>query len=229
MPSAYDPNGNLITSPGNPLSTIKSFTSSGTYTPNSNVKMISVLVVAGGGGGGSGGGISGNTFGGGGGGGGSYFQKAYNPVVTTYVVGVGGAGAGAGTSTPSVTGGTSSFGNDSALGGTGGGNANSNITPGAAGQGGANPAIADAYFSSGGQGGWQGANAAITGFGGDSFFKSTYRPAPTASGTLITPTNCPATDYGCGGCGSKNASSGTPNAVKGGDGAGGIIIITEYY
>jgi prepilin-type N-terminal cleavage/methylation domain-containing protein len=108
--------GGVVTDFGNYI--IHAFTSSGTYTVNSDHE-IDVLVVAGGGGGGSGG----SSAGGGGGAGGLIFTENYSVSTGTISVTVGAGGDGGVRSTSpqyGLKGGDSSFGAIVASGGGGG-------------------------------------------------------------------------------------------------------------
>jgi fumarate reductase subunit D len=83
--------GGTITSSGSYI--IHTFTSSGTFTANSNCNTVEVLVVAGGGGGGA-------AYGGGGGAGGLIYNSSFAISAQAYTVTVGAGGAGA----PAVSG-----------------------------------------------------------------------------------------------------------------------------
>jgi hypothetical protein len=254
MVQAYDPNGNLIgdgffitntpstsgqeliststttaqwTTISNPTVTIFNTAGTFSYTSPANCKYIDVLTVAGGGGGGGGGTTApadGQTSGGGGGGGAS-FRKIYSPALSkTVVVGAGGNGMAITTVTPTGTntGGTSSYDTDSVSGGTGG---YGGTVRGSGGLGGLVSA-SGAYFSTSGQYGEQGFNTSAVGGGGHSVFMNQNRSQVQTTTVTIQGINANAFDYGCGGGAGKNSLAG---AATGGNGAGGIVIIREFY
>ncbi|MFA5772506.1 MAG: DUF2341 domain-containing protein [Thermoplasmata archaeon] len=132
---------------------IHTFTSSGTFTPNS-ARNVQTLVVAGGGGGGM-------DMGGGGGGGGVIYNSAYAVTAQAYTVTVGAGGNGAPAAStggqPSghqytisaTNGGNSVFGTLTAIGGGRGGSSYYPYTPGAAGASGGSGGGASGYSDGG--------------------------------------------------------------------------------
>ena len=210
---------------------IQTFVASGTYTPTAGTKYCIVELLGGGGGGG--GAVQSITTGSsaaGGGGAGGYIRKLY-PVATitglSITVGGGGAGGTAGTNT-GTTGGASVLGvllqSNGGSGGLGGANVLvTNETNTAGGSGGAaaggdlnipgSPGLAGYAF-----GGW-----IICGIGANSI----YGNGGAAGGIGSTGSvGVAATGFGAGGSGAT--SRGTSISVAGGNGSGGIVIITEY-
>lgn len=229
--------------------TIHTFTSSGTFTPNTS-GAVDVLVIGGGGGGGSGNSTT-CVMGGGGGAGGFVYQSGVSVTAKAYSVTVGGGGAGgsSGALNNGVSGSTSAFNSVTAAGGGGGGYGNcsgsgGNGSAGASGGGGGygtngpgantggagtsgqghNGAASQTGGTSGGGGGAGG--AATTGIGGAGLSNS-------ISGSAVT--------YAAGGQGNTNgltsgvtsppAPSNTGNggaggwSATGGNGGSGIVII----
>lgn len=212
--------------------TTQVFTASGTYTPTVGMKYCTIEVVGGGaGGGGSATTAAMEVSGGGGGGSGGYARKTVNSsiigVSKAVTVGAGGAGgnntgsdgaAGNATSVGvivSASGGTggegglslSTYGNEGGVGGVGAnGDFNAHGGPGQLGMGSFVGAIA--FSGAGGN--------SIFGGGGVGRTAQTGIPTPGFNGTA----------YGGGGSGATSTQGDAGEA--GGNGASGIVIITEY-
>jgi hypothetical protein len=205
---------------------------SATYTPTSGTRSIYVEVIGAGGGGGGvdGQGAGTNALSASGAGGGYAAILITNMSQTfTYTIGAGGSGGAAGNNSGSA-GGTSSFigsttGTISATGGSGGDGDNGNntfpkITQGVAGGSGSGGTVNYA-------GSWS-SNAVSTAIG--SLDRSTAGAAPTIGGGAIGPnaaTGTNGTNYGEGGTGTSVSAAGANYA--GGDGASGVIRITEFF
>lgn len=201
--------------------TVRTLTSSGTWTKPGGLVWLQVEVQGGGGAGGRR--TTGGNFGSGGGGGG-YARKVLPAAVVgntvSVTVGTGGAGTAAsdtggsgGASTFPVSGGTNVVGN----GGAGGTAATGSTATGGSGGTGTGGDL----NVTGGTGGGRGATSSAAGGGGGSFFGGgapALRPTVAAAGPA-------ATTFGGGGAG----SFGTASNQAGGDGAGGIVIVTEHY
>lgn len=205
------------------------FTSSGTYTPTTGMLFCDIQVVGGGGGGG---GCAATPAGAGaagaGGGAGGYAQGIFSAatigVSQTVTIGAAGAGGAAGVN-GGGTGGTSSVGIlITATGGTGGvgGPATANAASAPPGVGGTGT-LGD-FQTSGGVGDSglvaSAGNTTIGGFGGSSFYGGGAAPSATSAGNN-------AFSFGGGGGGASNAPS-AGAALAGGNGAKGVVIITEY-
>lgn len=208
---------------------IQTFTSGGTYTPTTGMLYCIIEVVGNGGGGGGVAATTGGTFAGaGGGGGGEYARGVFsaatigaNQTITFGATGTGGtAGANAGTS-----GGTVEVGAlISAAGGTGGlgGGASTSTSSlgGAGGTGGSGGSFRSPGFIGSPSITSIGGAFLIGGMGGDSFFGAGANCSNTsAAGTS-------GLGYGSGGSGAVNSISQAARA--GGDGATGIVVITEF-
>ena len=183
---------------------VVTFTSSGTWTKDAGLKYVTVELVGGGGKGGAG-----NTSGesGGGGGGGGYSRRTIlaSALGSTETVTIGAGSTGSG-------GGTTSFG--SLCSATGGSDGESSATGSDGGAGGVG---STGDINSYGQGGGAGNAATGTGgLGGNSFFGGGARGVYGEAGVA-------GFVYGGGGSGSQD------NASAGGNGAAGIVIVTEYY
>lgn len=222
--NATSATGGTITTSGN--FTIHTFTSSGTFTPNSSGD-VEALVVGGGGGGGK------HTGGGGGAGGMLTGSSAVTP--QTYTVTVGGGGTGATANTPKgVNGANSVFSSLTAVGGGGGGSVNSSGSTGGSGGGGSRVA---GGAGTGGQG-YRGGNASgVIGAGGGGAGASGTDVAqpgtPNGGNGISSSISGVAVTYagGGGGAGERSYSvsgaggsggggaGGTPNSGNGGEGA----------
>ncbi len=201
-------------------------TQSGTHTVKNQwlkpdgLQYVEVEVVGAGGGGG---GADNATAGGGGGGGGGYAKErilaASLSATEAVTVGRGGTG-GANTGGNGTAGGDSSFG--SFLSATGGGLGNGDNTGGAAagGSGGTGSGGDLNLSGSNGSSGFGLTGAGSSGKGGDSFYgfggAAIIGSSAGSAGSL----------YGGGGGG---AASNSASGNIGGDGAHGVVIITEYY
>lgn len=214
--------------------TIQIFTTgTGTYTTPANIKAILVEAIGGGGGGGGASSTgAGQASGGNGGGGGAYARKLiFNPAASyAYVVGGGGGGGGAIAGSP---------GSDTTFGAT--------VVVAKAGSGGGIQGVTaiPSYGSSGGIGGSgagstgdvtiSGGNgspaifpAAAAVWGGEGGETPGFSPR-TPFGAVASGANGAAgANYGGGGAGAVNSASQGPGRT-GGNGAGGLIIVTEFY
>jgi hypothetical protein len=227
---AVDANG-FVQLAGGTTSAIKSvtrqvFTTTGTYTPTTNMVYCDIEVVGGGGGGG---GVAGsiNATGGGGAGGGyakGIFSAATIGASKSVTIGAAGT-AGANTGGDGGTGGTTSV--DaliSATGGLGGGGATVNaVQAGRAGGSGTNGDF-QTTGAPGGIGYILVGNGAIGGIGGSSFFGGGANVASAGAGSGIGGNN--AVSYGGGGGGALVTAGVSGQA--GGAGFKGLVIITEY-
>jgi len=227
---AVDANG-FVQLAGGTTSAIKSvtrqvFTTTGTYTPTTNMVYCDIEVVGGGGGGG---GVAGsiNATGGGGAGGGyakGIFSAATIGASKSVTIGAAGT-AGANTGGDGGTGGTTSV--DaliSATGGLGGGGATVNaVQAGRAGGSGTNGDF-QTTGAPGGIGYILVGNGAIGGIGGSSFFGGGANVASAGAGVGIGGNN--AVSYGGGGGGALVTAGVSGQA--GGAGFKGLVIITEY-
>lgn len=190
---------------------VVTFTSSGTWTKDANLKYVVVEVI---GGGGAGGGMSNVGRGGGGGGAGGFSRKTIlsSALGSTETVTIGAGGTGVSGSTGN-NGSTTSFGaHCSATGGTGG-EGGAGATPGTGGTG------ASGDFNISGQGGGSGSvSLGIAGSGGNSHFGG-GGPGQDSTGNGVAGTS------GGGGGGAVSGGS----AQTGGNGGNGIVVVTEYY
>lgn len=211
-----------------------------TYTPTANMKYCIIEVIGGGAGGGAipaGGG--GNSISGSGGGAGGYSRGVYSAAQIgaskTVTIGNGGVGGTAGAN-PGASGGTSSVNTAPVIQATGGSGGN----PGAAnfgvasigGQGGVG---SGGILSISGESGYVATSVnslpnffwAVGGGGGSSFYGGGAVEV-AAGGTTSLPGNS-AGNYGGGGSGAASSSSGAGIAAQaGGNGANGVVIITEF-
>lgn len=215
---------------------IQVFTSSGTYTPTSGMKYCIVECVgAGGGGGGVQSAGSPNAGGGGGGGAGGYARKRCTAAdigaSKTVTVGAAGGGASAGFNTGSTGGATSVGALVSANGGGGGSPGGANSQTGTGGAGGTASGDFGVAGAPGGIGDGAATNAVnVQGgagapgpFGGG----AVATLASNGTSTATNGNNAPATGYGGGGGGAVFTAVGGSDRA-GGNGAGGIVIITEF-
>jgi hypothetical protein len=213
-------------------------TSGSTYTVPSNLLYASITVVGGGGGGGSGDctdSAASNAGAGGGGGGTSlkFFTKAEIGTSVTYAIGAGGAGGPGNAASTGTTGGTTTFtpnGTGSAVsvtGGAGGVGVSSGATSNSAagGSGGVGSGGDIDLKGADGSPGISYSTDAIGGNGGGSYFGGGGAGA-TRQATGASP-GVTATSFGAGGGGGASLNS-TATTNGGGDGANGIIHITEY-
>lgn len=207
---------------------MESFTASGTWTKKTGIKAIEVTVVAGGGAGGSGAGASStktsspSTAGGGGGGGGGAVVAYIDAALLTaasYTVTVGGAGS------------SSSFGSfATATAGSAGVNSGTATTGGNGGAGGSgstsgvtDDAVITGSGGSSGSTGNSNDNAGHGGGGGSSIFGG---GAPGRGGRA-SQAGVAGSSYGGGGGGGVSRAVAT--VFAGGAGAGGIVIVKEFY
>lgn len=231
-------------SPVQPIvSTVQTFTSSGTYTKPSNISLVRVQAWAGGG---SGGRSTTASIGSSGGGGGMYLEKYFLPselgTTETVTIGAGGAaqsGNGNGTAGGNTTfgslltaiGGGAGISGDQQAGGAGGSAAYENGAAGSAG-GGAGNGQAGIYSGGGGsnvsgisQGYPGGASYYGGGGGGGSDANS------GAGGASLFGGSGGAGNSGGGGAGSVPGGGGGGGGSGGASGAGGNgkVIVTEFY
>lgn len=201
---------------------VRVYTSNATWTKPPGLKYI-VVEMVGGGGGGSGTGSSKGSSGSGGGGGG-YTRKIIATTslnnIEDVIVGIGGTG-GAAIGNSGGDGTNTSFGTHCfSTGGKGGLNSSSGWQGGAAGIG------VNGDINISGNGGGQGGSLGNTGIGiggslgGGSFF------CGGAPGSAMDSDGLTGNQYGAGGGGGSYVSG---SRKSGGNGSGGIVIITEYY
>jgi hypothetical protein len=188
------------------------------YTPTSGMVCASMLVIAGGAAGG--GVVSASGLAGTGGGAGQYntgiFTAATIGASQSVVIGAGGTGVSANTGN---NGGTSNVGTLITAGGGIGGPVSS-VGPTLGGVGGSGGTGGD-YNTTGGNGGYSLTVQKISGAGGASFL------GIGASSLINTASNGNnAVNYGSGGSGACDVGTGTNRT--GGNGADGIVVITEY-
>lgn len=195
------------------------FTGSGTYTPSSGMVYCIAEVV---GGGGAGGGSGTANFPGGGGGAGGYGRSVISAATigSSQSVTIGAAGVGSSGSVGG-DGGTSSLGALISCTGGGGGAAGASATAGNSVAGGAGGTSSSADINISGGGGGAGLSGLKTsGAGGNCI----YGAGGIAKATSAIVSGSAGLGYGAGGGGA--CTSGTSQA--GGDGAAGIVIITEF-
>ncbi len=211
---------------------IQTFTSTGTYTPTAGMLYCIMEVVGGGGGGGA---TTATTAAhasaAGGGGGGGYARKFATAatVGASQTVTIGAAGAaGAISGGTGGTGGTTSVGTICvATGGTGGqGGTNDAFDTAFLGGAGGAGSTGDILITGGGGGAGSGsvAFAGVGGFGGSSFFGGGIQSTVTSGGGATGPNG---SNYGSGGGGGATGGGGN-TAAAGGEGAKGVVLITEY-
>lgn len=208
------------------------FTATGTYTPTAGMKYCIVEVIGGGGGGG--GAVSGSTGTvgvAGGGAAGGYARKTISAATVgaskAVTIGAGGAGGGAGAG---VAGGTSSFGAIiSVPGGSPGDFATAGTVSAAPSNIGTIPTGGDINCiggaSTAGSGFIIGTDALVVSCGGGSSIYGCGGPAGAGTGSLVYLGNN-GTNYGAGGGGSAILDA--INVASGGNGADGVVIVTEY-
>ena len=213
--------------PGFSSINVQTFTTSGTYTPTAGMSYCIVECVGSGGGGGGAASAAGHSASGGGGGGGAYARSVLSAatvgVSQVVTVGVGGAGGAAGNNNGS-NGSASSLGVlVEADGGGGGFGAAASATLPSFGIYGAGGGSGIGQLVKNGDSGllglaWGASLIGIGGQGGNSFYG-------IGGEQLINLAGANGFNYGSGGGG---GSSGNTGAVTGGNGASGIVIITEY-
>lgn len=210
---------------------IQTFTSSGTYVPSLNMIYCEVEVV---GGGGAGGGIAITNSGGnkiavsGGGGAGEYAKGIFTAaqIGASQAITIGNAGAAITDNNPGGNGGTSSFGSlITCAGGSGGDGAPANATAqsatgGIGGAGGTGGSFRSAGAPGGSSTAQYGSATQELGNGAPSYFGG------GANRTTATGDGNDAKGYGSGGSGCFAAADGSTH--KGGAGAKGIVVVTEY-
>jgi len=214
---------------------IQTFTSNGTYTPTSGMKYCVIQCVGGGGGGGGAPDTVINTLvsvGGGGQSGGyavGVFTAADIGASKAVTVGTGGTG---GNGVSGTNGGNTSVGTlISIQGGSPGSASGTGATASANGGNGAMTSPGSSYFSTGEFGGTgsianlgNGTAFTFSGAGGSSILGA---GAPQISSpSALTANGTAGGNYGGGGAGAANFTTGS--AKTGGNGAPGIVIITEY-
>ena len=200
---------------GGGFASMQVFTSSGTWTKPTGIKLVKVYVIGGGGAGG--GGASGPEAASGGGAGGGAMEVIDVSSVSSVTVTVGAGGSG-NSGAAGGNGGTSSFGSYcSATGGTGGVHDNKNaLTAGGAGSGG------DINID-GQEGGWPDWDATyIGGYGGSAPFGF---GVGGIAGNSIDSSVVPQAANGYGSGGGGGHGSGNPT---GGAGGGGIVVVEEF-
>lgn len=210
---------------------VRTFTSSGTFTPTPGAKRAVVEIVGGGGGGGGMAATGAGACGAGGGGaGGTYGLLYISSGLVSVSMTVGGGGAG-GTGLPGSAGSASSFGAFMTCPGGGGGNNGSGVTgpsvtgsPGAAG-GIATGALISVQSSGAGPGISLSATSVLSGAGGATRFGFGGAPSGLNAASGISGN----AGLGAGAGGSGAAAVATGSSVTGGAGASGQIVVYEYY
>jgi len=207
-------------------------TITGTYTPTAGMQYCIIEVVGGGGGGGGAaatgaGTLSGSAGGGGGGYSRGVFSAATIGASKAVTIGAGGSGGTAGNNNGQPGGTTSVDALIQATGGLGGQGAAA-ATSGAAGPGGGGLGSGgsfNAYGQTGGAGLYNNtANLFFWGGGGNTQLGFGYVGA--GGGLAQSEVGVDGIGYGTGGTGGGNGNS--QSAVKGGNGASGVVVITEF-
>lgn len=207
-----------------------------TWTPTAGMKSCMVECIGGGGGGGGSYGDTGYIYFGAGGGSGGYSRSLFTAIQAgisqEITIGTGGIGGQTGPAS-GTNGGDTTFGLSGlciAKGGLGGGQFNGIYPPPVGGAGGAaGTGDITAAGAPGGPGGWfltgPPASAGIEqgNFGGSSIFGGGGTGAFNASGIAV---GNPGRNYGSGGGGSSCIGAVGPGA--GGNGSGGLIVVTEF-
>lgn len=218
------------------LINVKTFTSSGTYTPTAGTSFVIAELLGGGGGGGSNASTPspGYAAAAAGGASGAYAICKLPAQVYPVTVGAGGAGGIATTNgAHGSTGGTTSMGGVTCPGGYGGpyGQAinvmptGGIVSPGSQAVTGA--VIASSPGVAGSYGMLYSSSNATGGGGGNSIYGSGGTPT-TIDGSVGKSPGLAASGFGAGGGGSVSVSVSTAASQKGGNGAPGIVIIWEY-
>jgi len=206
----------------------QSFTSNGTYTPSTGMLYCIAEVQGGGGGGGGAAGVAAQSAAGGGGQGGGYARKVFSAatigVSQAVTVGAAANGGAAGANN-GTNGNISSLGALlSATGGAAGTGGTSSATAisGTSGGSGAGVGASGDINLTGGLGGsglaFGSSTAAMGGYGGSSHFSG------QVNGGIVTGAGSNGNNYGGGGGGGAAGAS----SFAGGNGAQGIVIITEF-
>jgi hypothetical protein len=206
MSNKFSASGGTITQSGG--YTIHTFTSSGTFTPNT-IGTVDYLVIAGGGGG-----SSGNNAGGGGGAGGLLTATGFLVAATGLTVTVGAGGAGG--SSP-ANGSNSVF---SSITATGGGKGGSTGAGTAGGSGGGGGSTNDSAIKAGGAGTSGQGNAGGTG----QHIPGSFEGGGGGGGAGAVGNNSSTNYGGAGGTGVANSYSGSSDTYAGGGGAGGNTL-----
>lgn len=208
-------NSRIITLSNSVIPTTNVFTASGIWTKPAGLKYVIVEVQGAGGGGG---GTTNTDEQASGGGAGGYGKKtiAAASLGVTETVTVGAGGNGSSTNSVATTGGTSSFGSHISCTGGAGGIAGGDGSVGGTSTGG------DINMSGGGgsSGVYNSTSSDLSGFGGHSFYgRGGYATTGTQSGIN-------ANGYGAGGGGVATSTSADQS---GGNGANGIVIVTNFF
>ena len=208
--------------------TVQTFTVSGTWTRPTGCKRARVRVVGGGGGGGGSTAAASQAAASGGGGSGGYGEGVYDVTATASVAVTVGAGGAAGVAANGAggNGGTTSFGVllsvNGGIGAPAGTGAGTALQPGFSGNG-ATAGTGGTLVNAGGALGVSGlrvsAGSAFGGAGGNSIFGGGGAPGASGNGSA-------GSAPGAGGGGALSVSA---TGFSGGAGAGGIVIVEEFY
>jgi len=221
--------GNLTLQPPSGFTSIntQTFTSSGTYTPSAGLSYATVEVIGSGGGGGGVDSAIGSSAAAGGGGAGAYARSTLTAATIgasqVITIGAGGAGGAAGNNNGS-NGASSSFGAlVTADGGSGGFGASASVTVPALGIYGAGGGAGTGQLVTNGDSGflgvgWGAGLIGIGGQGGNSFYG-------IGGEQLVNLPGANGFNFGSGGGG---AGSGNTGNAAGGNGADGVVIVTEF-